>query len=110
MDGIVNNTMVRIVSCTRSLIKVVVIEKGTVHFIPRINFTITLGKKNFSILRKQFPLRAAYAKTINRGQGATLDKTGVDIREEPFAHGLLLVALSKVRSKVLPANTFQLVH
>ena len=99
MDGIVNNTMVRIVSCTRSLIKVIVIEKGTVHFIPRINFTITLGKKNFSILRKQFPLRAAYAKTINRGQGATLDKTGVDIIEEPFAHGQLLVALSRVRSR-----------
>ena len=78
--------------------KVVVIKDGAAHYIPRINFTITLGRKNFSIMRKQFPLRAAYAKTVNRCQGATLDKTGVDLREEPFAHGQLLVALSRVRS------------
>ena len=97
--GLLNNTMARVVSCTRNLTRVIVIETGTVHQIPRISFTIKLGKKNFSILRKQFPLRAAYAKTVNRCQGATLDRTGVDTRDEPFAHGQLLVALSRVRSR-----------
>ena len=91
--------MVRVVSCTRNLVGVIAIETGTMHLFARINFTIKLGKKNFSILRKQFPLRASYAKTVNRCQGATLDRTGVDLREEPFAHGQLLVALSRVRSR-----------
>ena len=51
-----------------------------------------------SILRRQFPLRQAYVKTVDRSQGATLNRSGVDLREEPFAHGQLLVALSRVRS------------
>ena len=96
-DGLLNNTAIRILDYTSYSVKVTVLETGMVHYIPRINFTITLPRKRFSILRKQFPLRPGYAKTINRSQGLTLDICGLDLREEPFSHGQLFVALSRVR-------------
>ena len=98
-DGLLNNTPVRIVDICRTSIKVVLTDSGEVRYIPRISFTITLPKRSFSILRKQFPLRPAYAKTFNRIQGSTLSKIGIDLREDPFTHGQLFVALSRVRSK-----------
>ena len=97
-DGLLNNTAVRVIDCTRHSVKVVMLDTGVVHYIPRINFTITLRRKGFSIMRKQFPLRPGYAKTINRSQGLTLNREGLDLREEPFYHGQLFVALSRVRS------------
>ena len=96
-DGLLNNTLVEVLSITRNLKKVLV-STGKIHYIPRINFTLELPRKMLSVLRKQFPLRAAYVRTVNRSQGATLDRSGLDLREEPFAHGQLLVALSRVRT------------
>ena len=98
-DGLLNNTSVKVLQVTRALVKVMVLENAQVHYIPRINFSIPIGHKSLSILRKQFPLRPAYAKTINRSQGATLDRCGVDLREDPFCHGQLLVAMSRVRDQ-----------
>ena len=96
--GLLNNTMVKVIEITRRLIKVLILANNQVHYIPRINFTISLPRKNFSITRIQFPLRSGYSRTVNRSQGTTLDKLGLDMREEPFSHGQLFVALSRVRS------------
>ena len=49
--------------------------------------------------RMQYPLRPAYAATINGCQGATLHKCVLDLRHAPFMHGHLYVALSRVRSR-----------
>ena len=49
--------------------------------------------------RKQYPLRLAYAMTVNRSQGQTLDHVCLDLRAPPFSHGQLYVALSRVRKK-----------
>ena len=38
-------------------------------------------------------------KTVYRAQGVTLNRTGVDLRTDCFAHGQLAVALSRVRSR-----------
>jgi ATP-dependent exoDNAse (exonuclease V) alpha subunit len=53
----------------------------------------------FALLRKQFPLRVAYAVTINRAQGQELDRALVDIRDNVFTHGQCYVALSRVRRR-----------
>ena len=50
-----------------------------------------------TVERRQFPLRLAYAVTFNKSQGKTLDRVVVDVRNPPFAHGQLYVALSRVR-------------
>ena len=54
--------------------------------------------KNFYVYRKQFPLILAYAVTIHKCQGLSLDCAIVDLSAEVFSDGMAYVALSRVRS------------
>lgn len=48
--------------------------------------------------RLQFPLTVAYAVTVHKAQGLTLDKAVLDISQRDFTRGLTYVAVSRVRS------------
>ena len=54
--------------------------------------------KNLTVYRKQYPLILAYAVTIHKCQGLSLDCAIVDLSDRIFAAGMAYVALSRVRS------------
>lgn len=73
---------------------------GEVVFIPRI--TLTPSGKNteytFLLKRRQFPIRLAFAISINKAQGQSVTHVGLDLRVPVFTHGQLYVAFSRVTS------------
>jgi ATP-dependent DNA helicase PIF1 len=63
-------------------------------------------KKVVLAKRRQIPLKLAWALTIHKAQGSTLDRAEIDIGEA-FAAGQVYVALSRVRNlKSLSVKSF----
>lgn len=56
------------------------------------------GTFPFEWSRLQFPVNPGFALTINKAQGQTMERVGVDARDPAFSHGQLYVAASRVGS------------
>ena len=104
-DGLVKNARVIITRLNRFTVEVMTLPSTANDFtsqvfcLPRINFEFQLSYCPWTVQRRQFPLRLAYATTFNSCQGLTLDRTVLDLRTPVFAHGQLYTALSRVRSR-----------
>ena len=99
-EGLAKNLRVRIVKMYDHVIRVCTLdpERPKYYNIPRIRFSVSLPYgRAVKIERKQFPLRLAYSMTFNKSQGQEFEKVLVDIRNNPFTHGHLYVALSRIR-------------
>ena len=71
-------------------------HRGRVVLIPRIDLIADETLYPFKWARRQFPVRAAFALTINKAQGQSLRRVGVFLNEACFAHGQLYVTCSRV--------------
>lgn len=60
---------------------------GTRVFIPRIRLQPSNNQLPFKFSRLQFPIRIAFAMTINKSQGQTFDKIGIFLPNPVFTHG-----------------------
>ena len=98
--GIMNGTRLSIVRIHSHLIEGIILngnKKGNTAFIPRItlNTDSHSSKLPFVLSRLQYPLQVAFAMTIDKSEGQTIDHVGVYLPNPVFSHGQLYVALSR---------------
>ncbi|CDO77896.1 hypothetical protein BN946_scf184952.g8 [Trametes cinnabarina] len=101
--GLCNGTRMVIVQLLDRLIEARIIggqHDGELALIPRItlNPTDSNGEFPFRLSRRQFPVRLAFAMSINKAQGQSVKYVGLDLRVPVFSHGQLYVALSRSTS------------
>lgn len=70
---------------------------GKKVYIPQIPLSYNEGPVSFT--RHQFPVKLCFSITINKSQGQSFEKVGVDLREQCFSHGQLYVSFSRVTAK-----------
>lgn len=92
-----NGTVVRILEILNNSVRIFVFKTGKTHYIPKIYFEANIPGSKMTVSRFQFPLCARYAMTDHAVQGKTLRKVLLDLRQQPFCHGQLHVAVSRVR-------------
>lgn len=101
--GLCNGTRLILRRASERILEVEIIggdHRGEIALIPRISLTPSNEQTGFThtIRRRQFPVRLAFAMSINRAQGQSLKIVGIDLRTPVFSHGQLYVALSRATS------------
>jgi hypothetical protein len=99
--GLANGTRLVVQELGKFTIKAKIITgsfAGTDTILPRIGLYVgkTSNGSGLKFLRRQFPVRLAFAMTIHKSQGQTLMSVGVRLSSQCFTHGQLYVALSRV--------------
>ena len=100
-NGICNGTRCILLASTRYVLRVQLIGgefHGKEALIPRIKLSPPETDIGFQMQRLQFPVRLAFAMTINKSQGQSVNYVGIDLTTPVFTHGQLYVALSRCRS------------
>ena len=99
--GIINGPMMQLMAIGRRYVQLKVLtgkSAGSVELLLKCVFTITPEASGlpFTVLRRQYPLIPAYCLSVHKAQGQSLLKVGLIFESDPFTHGQLYVALSRV--------------
>ena len=95
--GLVNGAIGTVLSIASNHVTVQFDHVSTPYDVERVKSKFMV-MKNFYVYRKQFPLILAYAVTIHKCQGLSLDCAIVDLSDQVFSEGMAYVALSRVRT------------
>ncbi|XP_025207735.1 uncharacterized protein LOC112603412 [Melanaphis sacchari] len=101
-----NGTRLVIKKITGNILETTILSgkfKGKVVLLPRI--PMIPSDSTIPFKRLQFPIRLAFAMSINKSQGQTMSICGLDLENPCFSHGQLYVACSRVGK---PSNLFVL--
>ncbi|QRV79981.1 ATP-dependent DNA helicase PIF1 [Ceratobasidium sp. AG-Ba] len=100
-QGICNGTRAVVTHLGQRVIEVRLLtgsQAGSTVFIPRITLSSSESDFGFVMNRRQFPIRLAFAMTINKSQGQSVKYVGLDFENAVFSHGQLYVAMSRCTS------------
>jgi hypothetical protein len=89
-EGFCNGTRMIITKFRNYYIEVRIIGGqfyGKDRVISRITLIADIDEGTREHSRKQFPVRLCFAMIINKAQGQSLKKMGVDLRQSVFTHG-----------------------
>jgi ATP-dependent DNA helicase PIF1 len=98
--GLCNGTRLVVEELKNNVIKAKILtgnSSGEQVLIPRIVFIPSDEDIPFQLRRRQFPVRLAFAMTINKSQRQTFDKVGIYLKTPVFSHGQLYVAFSRAK-------------
>ena len=101
--GLINGTMLHLLSVGSRYIQCRVTSgpaAGSIVLMLKCVFTVTPEASGlpFTLTRRQYPIIPAYCLSVHKAQGQTLKMCGVVFESDPFTHGQLYVALSRVAS------------
>jgi hypothetical protein len=101
--GLCNGTRMVILAIRQRVLQCRIISgdtryAGKIVLIPRIILQPNAETLPIPLKRRQFPIRLAFAMTINKSQGQSVKYVGINLQTPVFSHGQLYVALSRCTS------------
>jgi ATP-dependent DNA helicase PIF1 len=97
--GLCNGTRMIVTATRPHVIRATIItgqHHGVEVFLPRISLdSPTSLPLPFTLRRRQFPVRLGFGMTINKAQGQSIPRVGINLLNPVFSHGQLYVALSR---------------
>ena len=100
-EGVCNGSRAIITRMSSRVLEVQLLSgdhAGNTVFIPRLKIEPSETQIPFHFSCLQFPVRLAFAMTINKSQGQSVKHIGLDLRTPVFTHGQFYVAVSWVTS------------
>ena len=102
-EGLCNGTRMVVLNMRRKVLQYRIISKdrrfkNKVVLIPRIRLSPNAETLPVPLKRLQFTIRLAFAMTINKSQGQSVEHVGINLQTSVFCYGQLYVVFSRCTS------------